>query len=61
MSLDVSLDFNSVMKSPVAEQVESFINQGFIVIKKDKISVKATLHNSQLILNGEDIPLDQFF
>jgi len=61
MSLDVSLDFNSIMKSPVAEQVESFVNQGFIFIENDKISVKATLRNSQLILNGEDIPLDQFF
>jgi uncharacterized protein YdgA (DUF945 family) len=61
VSLDVSLDFNSIMKSPVAEQVESFVNQGFIVIDNDKISIKATLQNSQFILNGEDIPLDQFF
>lgn len=61
MSLDISLDFDSIMKSPAAEQVKSFVKQGFVVIENDKIIVKATLNNSQLILNGEDIPLDQFF
>lgn len=61
LSLDISLDYESIMRSPVAEQMKSFAEQGFLVIENNEILVKASLNNSQLILNGEDIPLDQFF
>jgi uncharacterized protein YdgA (DUF945 family) len=61
MSLDIALDLDSVMNSPAAEQLEAYVEQGFIIIKNDKVLIKATLINSQLTLNGEDIPLDQFF
>jgi uncharacterized protein YdgA (DUF945 family) len=61
MSFDISLDFDSIMRSPAADQVKSFVKKGFIVIENDKVLVNATLNNSQLLLNGEDIPLDQFF
>lgn len=61
MSFDISLDFDSIMRSPAADQMKSFLKQGFIVIENDKVLINATLNNSQLLLNGEDIPLDQFF
>jgi uncharacterized protein YdgA (DUF945 family) len=61
MSLDIALDFDSIMRSPAAEQVKAYVEQGFIIIENEKVLVKATLNNSQLTLNGEDIPLDQFF
>lgn len=61
MSFDISLDFDSIMISPAADQVKSFVKQGYIVIEGDRALVNATLNNSQLLLNGEDIPLDQFF
>jgi len=61
MSLDIALDFDSIMSSPAAEQVKAYVEQGFIIIENEKVLVKATLNNSQLTLNGEDIPLDQFF
>lgn len=61
LSLDISLDFDAIMRSPAADQVKSAAEQGFILIENDRILVNATLSNSQLTLNGEDIPLNQFF
>jgi uncharacterized protein YdgA (DUF945 family) len=60
ISLDIVLDYDSIMSSPAAEQVKAYSEQGFIIIENDRALIKATLNNSQLTLNGEDIPLDQF-
>lgn len=60
-ALDVSLDRNAIMTSPIADQVDAYVQQGYIVLDNDKLTVTASLNNSQLLLNGEKIPLENFF
>lgn len=60
-TLDVALDRAAIMTSPIADQVNVYIQQGYIVPNNDQLTVKASLINSQLLLNGEEIPLENFF
>ncbi|MFK7863581.1 MAG: DUF945 family protein [Pseudohongiellaceae bacterium] len=60
-SVDISLDAQALSTSPIADQVNAYAQQGFIVSDQDRMLITATLQNSKLVLNGEEILLENFF
>jgi hypothetical protein len=61
VELTVSLDLEAIMRSPAAELVDPYVQQGFIRIDSGRILLDGSLDDGQLVLNGEEVPLDQFF
>jgi hypothetical protein len=61
ISTDISLGLEAIMRSPVAELVNPYIQQGILVIDSDRILLNALFEDGELIINGEAQTLDQFF
>ncbi|MDA1370503.1 MAG: DUF945 family protein [Proteobacteria bacterium] len=61
VDLVVSLDLEAIMRSPLADMVDPYVQEAYIVLENGRILVNATVRDSELRLNGELIPLDQFF
>lgn len=61
INLVVSLDERAVMGSQFAELVDPYVQQGYLRIENGSILLNGTLENGELRVNGEEIPLDQFF
>ena len=61
MTLDISLDLEAILRSPLAELVDPYVQQGYLNIANGRVMVEASLQQSVLRVNGEEISLDQFF
>ncbi|MDG2250784.1 MAG: DUF945 family protein [Gammaproteobacteria bacterium] len=61
MVLEISLDKQAIMSSQFSELVEAFAQQNFLRMENDRILLSGSLENGELNVNGEDIPIDQFF
>ena len=59
--LEISLDEQAIMSSQFSELVEAFVQQNFLRMENDRILLSGSLENGALNVNGEDIPIDQFF
>ena len=60
VEVNVSLDMEAVMRSPAAEMVDPYVQQGYFVIDNGRLLFNASLANNELTVNGEATPLDQF-
>ena len=60
VEINVSLDVEAVMRSPAAEMVDPYVQQGYFVIDNGRLLFNASLANNELTVNGEATPLDQF-
>jgi uncharacterized protein YdgA (DUF945 family) len=61
VEVNVSLDLEAIMRSPAAEMVDPYVQQGYISIDNGRLLLDVSLANSELTINGEVTPLDQFF
>ncbi|MCH7816426.1 MAG: DUF945 family protein [Proteobacteria bacterium] len=61
ISVEVSLDLAAIMRSPAAEFIDPYVQEGYIRLDNGRILVNGSLSDSELIVNGEAVPLDQFF
>lgn len=61
ISLEMSLDLAAVMRSPAAELVDSYVLEGYIVIDNGRILLSATLSDSELLVNGDVVAIDELF
>ncbi len=61
MTLEISLDLEAILRSPLAGVVDPYVQQGYLTIDNGRILVQASLRNSVLRVNGDELPLDQFF
>ena len=61
MTLDISLDLESILRSPLAGVIEPYVQQGYLTIANGRILIEANLQDSVLRVNGDELPLDQFF
>lgn len=60
IEVSVSLDLEALMRSPAAEMVDPYVQQGYFVIDNGRLLLDVSLANSELTMNGEVTPLDQF-
>jgi uncharacterized protein YdgA (DUF945 family) len=60
-TLDISLDFEAVMRSPFAGLVDPYVQQGYLVVNNGRILIQANFQNGVLHVNGNELPLNQFF
>lgn len=60
-SVEVSLDATAIGASPIADQVNAYMQEGYIVLENGRMLITATLEDSMLLLNGEEIPIQNFF
>ena len=60
LELDIDLDLEAVMRSPLAAYVDPYVQQGIIVVDNNRIRLEARLRDSELLVNGEPVPLDQY-
>ncbi len=61
MTLEVSLDLESILRSPLAGVVDPYVQQGYLTIANGRVLIEASLQDSVLRVNGDELPLDQFF
>ncbi len=59
--LDVSLDLEAILRSPLAEMVDPYVQQGYLTVNNGRLLIQASLEDSVLRVNGDELPLDQFF
>lgn len=56
----VSLDEAAIMRSPMAEMVDPYVQQGYLRIDSGRILMDMNLSDAELTVNGETIALEQF-
>ena len=61
MTLDISLDLESILRSPLAGVIEPYVQQGYLTIANGRVLIEADLQDSILRVNGDELPLDKFF
>jgi uncharacterized protein YdgA (DUF945 family) len=61
MTLEISLDLEAILRSPLASVVDPYVQQGYITLDAGRILMEASLQDSVLRVNGDELPLDQFF
>ena len=61
MGLDISLDLDSILRSPLAGVVKPYVQQGYLTIANGRILVEASLQDSVLRVNGDKLLLEEFF
>ncbi len=58
--LTVSLDEAAIMRSPLADMVDPYVQQGYLRIDGGRILMDASLNDAELTVNGETVGLEQF-
>ena len=61
LTVDVSLDLDAMTRSPLADMIDPYVQQGYIQLGGGRITLRATLTDSRLVLNGEPMALDGLF
>ncbi len=61
ITLVISLDLEAVLRSPLAGLVDPYVQQGYLTIDNGRVMVEGSLQDSILRVNGDELPLDQFF
>lgn len=61
MTLDISLDLEAILRSPLAGLVDPYAQQGYLIIDNGRVMIEASLQDSVLRVNGDQLPLEQFF
>lgn len=61
MTLEISLDLEAIMRSPLAGLVDPYVQQGYLTVANGRILIEASLQKSILKVNGDELPFDQFF
>lgn len=61
VELNLRFDLDAVLQSPAAGLIDPYAQQGYITLDNGQIQLQSTLRNSELILNGEPISIEQFF
>lgn len=61
ITLVISLSLDAVLQSPLAGLVDPYVQQGYLTVTNGRVMVEATLQDSILRVNGDELPLDQFF
>lgn len=58
--VSISLDLEALMRSPAAQMIDPYVQQGYLTIDNGRLLLDVSLANSELTINGEVTPLDQF-
>lgn len=61
ISLKISLDLEAILRSPAADFVDPYVQEGYIELDGGKILLDAFLRDGELNVNGSFIAIDQFF
>lgn len=61
MTLEISLDLEAIMRSPLSGLVDPYVQQGYLTVANGRIMVEGSLQDGVLRVNGDELPLDQFF
>ena len=61
IDLELSLDLAAILRSPAADIIDPYVQQGYIILDNGRILLSAALSDGELMLNGEAVTLDQFF
>ena len=61
ITLDISLDLEAILSSPLARLVDPYMQEGYLTVSNGRVMMEASLQNSVLRVNGDELPLDQFF
>lgn len=59
-ALNVSLDEAAIMRSPLADMIDPYVQQGYLRIEGGRILMDATLNDAELTVNSETVSLEQF-
>ncbi|MEX0963574.1 MAG: DUF945 family protein [Pseudohongiellaceae bacterium] len=61
ITLLISFDLEAVLSSPLAGLVDPYVQQGYLTVSNGRVIVEASLQDSVLKMNGDEVALDQFF
>lgn len=61
MTLLVSLDLEAILRSPLSGLIDPYVQQGYLTVNNGRVMIEGSLQDGILTLNGDELPLDQFF
>lgn len=61
MTLEISLDLEAILRSPLAGLVDPYVQQGYLTVSNGRVMIEVSVQNNVLKVNGDELPLDQFF
>ena len=61
LDIDLSMDLEAVMRSPLSGLVDPYVQQGYITLDNGRVLLDLSLNDSELTINGERTSLEQFF
>ncbi len=61
LTLEISLDLEAILRSPLAGFVDPYVQQGYFTVTNGRVLIEASLQDSVLRVNDDELPLDQFF
>lgn len=60
ITLDLSLDLEAIMRSPLAEFVDPYVQEGYIQLVNGRIILQGRLENLTIQLNDQTLAVDEF-
>jgi uncharacterized protein YdgA (DUF945 family) len=60
ITLDISLHLEAILRSPLSGLIDPYVQQGYLTVSNGRVVIQASLQNSVLKINGDQLPLDQF-
>ena len=61
VDLTMSLDLEAVLRSSSANLIDPYVQEGYLTIENGQINLRSSLRDSELTLNGEPKPIEEFF
>lgn len=58
LTFDLALDLEAVMRSPLAELVDPYVQEGYLQLDNGRILMRAEIRDSELSINGQRQALD---
>lgn len=60
ITVELDLDLEAVLRSPAAGMIDTYVQQGYIVVDSGRVRLQGSLADSTLQLNGESIAIEPF-
>lgn len=58
LTFDVALDLDAILRSPMAELVDPYVQEGYLQLDNGRILMRAAITDGELLVNGERIALE---
>jgi len=59
LTFDMTLDLDAILRSPLAALVDTYVQQGYLLLENGRVLMHVEIHDSELSINGQRRALDE--